>query len=124
MSFLTEVEVRTRSVERFASVLSAAEMEKHREMTRAVRARMEGHVVWQVNSTAVGGGVAEMVRQHVGYSRGAGVDSRWIVISGTPDFFRITKRLHHALHGGRGDGTPLGWEERQTYEEVLQHNAA
>jgi trehalose synthase len=124
MSFLTEVEVRTRSVERFASVLSAAEMEKHREMTRAVRARMEGHVVWQVNSTAVGGGVAEMVRQHVGYSRGAGVDSRWIVISGTPDFFRITKRLHHALHGGRGDGTPLGREERQTYEEVLQHNAA
>ena len=57
------------------------------------------------------------------YARGAGVDARWMVLTGTPDFFHITKRLHHALHGSRGDGSPLGAAERARYDEVLRDNA-
>jgi trehalose synthase len=53
--------------------------------------------------------------------RRAGV--RWMVLEGTPGFFRITKRLHHALHGSQGDGSPLGPEERALYDEVLRDNA-
>jgi trehalose synthase len=37
--------------------------------------------------------------------------------------FGITKRLHHALQGAAGDGTPLGDEQRAIYEEVLNENA-
>jgi len=45
------------------------------------------------------------------------------VIDGDPEFFRITKRIHHALHGSRGDGTPLDEAARRQYEETLAKNS-
>ncbi len=48
-----------------------------------------------------GGGVAEMLRSLIAYVRGVGIDARWVVIEGDADFFHLTKRLHHALHGSR-----------------------
>ena len=62
-------------------------------------------------------------RTLIAYARGAGIDARWLVIEGTPEFFRLTKRLHHALHGSSGDGSPLGEAERDLYEQVLRANA-
>ena len=76
--------------------------------------------VWNINSTARGGGVAEMLRSLVPYARGAGVDVRWVVIDGPPEFFRVTKRLHHALHGSCGDASPLDDAARETYEKTLR----
>ena len=58
-----------------------------------------GRVFWNVNSTAHGGGVAEMLRSLIGYARGVGIDARWVTIGGDADFFRVTKRLHNRLHG-------------------------
>jgi trehalose synthase len=58
----------------------------------------------------------------VGCARGVGVDTRWLVIAGTPEFFRITKRLHNLLHEDPGDGGDLGDAERRVYEEVLAAN--
>jgi len=123
MSLVHEVEVRTRSFDRFHDVANADQMQRLAEMGPSMRTRMEGRANWHVNTTASGGGVAEMLRQHVAYGRGFGIDVRWAVISGGPDFFRITKRLHHALHGARGDGSPLGEKERGIYEETLRQNA-
>jgi trehalose synthase len=76
-----------------------------------------------VNSTARGGGVAEMLASLLSYVRGAGLDARWLVISGDPDFFRITKRIHNRLHGEAGDGGPLGDAERAHYQAILALNA-
>ena len=80
------------------------------ELARESRELLSERVFWNVNSTGLGGGVAEMLRPLVGYARGLGIDARWLVIQGSPEFYRITKRLHHALHGSRGDGTPLDGE--------------
>jgi trehalose synthase len=80
-------------------------------------------VFWHVNSTARGGGVAEILQSLLCYARGLGIDARWLVIEGTPPFFQLTKRLHHALHGAAGDGSPLGPVERAIYERVLADNA-
>jgi trehalose synthase len=69
---------------------------------RAVRdaaARLDGRTVWHINSTAEGGGVAEMLRALLPYLLGAGWDVRWIVMEAEEDFFEVTKGLHHALHG-------------------------
>jgi trehalose synthase len=96
---------------------------KFYRLAAAIRERLRGGVVWNVNSTERGGGVAEMLRSLLGYARGAGVDARWFVIQGTPAFFRLTKRLHHALHGSSGDGSPLGGLERAVYEAVIDANA-
>jgi trehalose synthase len=82
-----------------------------------------GRVVWNVNSTANGGGVAEMLHSLISYARGAQVDARWVVIEGNPDFFRVTKRIHNRLHGAAGDGGDLGDSEHAIYDAVAQANA-
>jgi trehalose synthase len=85
---------------------------------------LAGRVVWNVNSTARGGGVAELLRPLVGYARGVGVDARWVVIDGSPEFFEVTKRLHNRLHGSAGDGRPLDEPARRIYENALAANIA
>ena len=60
-----------------------------------IRSLLADTIVWNLNSTASGGGVAEMLQVLVGYIRGSGIDSRWIVIDGTPEFFAITMRIHN-----------------------------
>ena len=64
-----------------------------------------------------------MLQSLVAYARGASVDARWSVIDGEPDFFSLTKRIHHKLHGSPGDGGPLGPAEREVYERVTRVNA-
>jgi trehalose synthase len=117
-----EVTMPPRSTSRLRSVLSA---DRVGELDRAIeegRRLLDGRVVWNVNSTAKGGGVVELLRPLVGYARGAGVDTRWIVIGGTPDFFEVTKRIHNRLHGTLGDGGELDDDAREVYESVLAAN--
>ena len=109
--------------ERFASVVSPGEYEALLDLVEQAAREFHGRVIWNVNSTAKGGGVVEMLRPLLGYCRGAGVDARWAVISGEPDFFAITKRLHNRLHGFAGDGGPLGDAEREVYEQTLTASA-
>ena len=63
------------------------------------RARFPGRTIWNVNSTAVGGGVAEMLHVLVGYVDDLDMAIRWLVIHGDAEFFAITKRLHNGIHG-------------------------
>lgn len=92
------------------------------ESARTVAA-LEGSTVWNVNSTAAGGGVAEMLQVLVGYIRGVGVRARWLVIQGDPEFFSVTKRMHNRLHGAAGDDGDLGDRETAAYEAVIEANA-
>ena len=124
MGHLTQVPVKRLDPERFASVLNNDRYALFEGSIQRARQLFEGRVVWNLNSTAKGGGVAEMLRSLLAYARGADVDARWLVIEGDPDFFRVTKRIHNLLHGSAGDGGPLGDAERRIYESTLQRNAA
>ncbi len=62
-------------------------------------ARLAGKRVINVNSTRVGGGVAEILGRLIPLLNEVGLDARWEVIQGTEDFFALTKHLHNALHG-------------------------
>ncbi|MFP2905210.1 glycosyltransferase [Pyxidicoccus sp. 3LFB2] len=119
----SEVHVTAEALSRFAPVLGEAGWRALQARVAHARTLMAGRTLWNVNSTARGGGVAEMLPRLLAYARGAGVDARWMVLEGTPEFFRITKRLHHALHGSPGDGSPLGPAEYALYDEVLRDNA-
>jgi trehalose synthase len=117
-----EVQVSPRSLERFRSLLRldlATALERGVDEGRRL---LEGRIVWNVNSTARGGGVVELLRPLVGYARGAGVDARWVVLEGTAEFFAVTKRIHNRLHGSPGDGAPLDDDARSVYENVLAAN--
>jgi trehalose synthase len=61
--------------------------------------KLQGRVIQNVNSTAVGGGVAEILNRMLPLMRDLGVDFRWEVIKGDEKFFVITKKFHNALHG-------------------------
>lgn len=61
--------------------------------------RLKGKVIQHINSTAVGGGVAEILSCMVPLLRELGVDCRWDVIRGGVQFFEVTKKFHNALHG-------------------------
>jgi trehalose synthase len=109
---------------RLAEVVVADRVESLVRDGGRLRDALAGAAVVCVNSTASGGGVAEMLRVLLPYVRGIGIDTRWLVIEGDERFFAITKRLHNHLHGVEGDGGPLGEEEQRHYEEVLHRNAA
>jgi trehalose synthase len=123
MSQLTEIEVSTQPLERFLPLLGETRMLAAKKATDEARELMGGRVFWHVNSTGRGGGVAEILQALLPYARGAGIDTRWLVIGGNAKFFRITKRLHNALHGWTGDGSDLGERERAEYEDVTRANA-
>jgi trehalose synthase len=119
---LADVPVTTLHPDRFRGVLTAEGLAAFERTIVRGRALLEGRTVWTVNSTARGGGVAEMLRSLVGYVRGAGLDMRWLVIEGDAEFFRVTKRLHNRLHGA-DDGEALGPAERAAYERCCARNA-
>lgn len=100
------------------------EYEPIAEAASAARESLGGRVVWNVNSTARGGGVAEMLRAYLPYVLDAGVDTRWVVLQEDPSFFLLTKRIHNQLHGDPGDGGPLGPAERDAYLAFLADSAA
>jgi trehalose synthase len=118
----TEVRVPVQSIARYEDLIGGDDYARRLEIVSGAVARLSGRVVWNVSSTARGGGVAEMMGPLIGGARGMGVDARWLVIAGTPDFFSITKRLHNLLHGWPGDGGELGEAERRSYAEVLAAN--
>jgi trehalose synthase len=121
---MEEVDVRPVDLDRFASILPPDRVETLAAAAERARTAFGDRVVWHVNATAHGGGVAEMLQTLLAYAKGAGVENRWRVLDGDPQFFAITKRVHNLLHGVPGDGGPLGPEEREHYEGVLQDNLA
>ena len=121
---LEEVLVRALAPERLTSIIGPDRAQRFNTTAELARDAFDGRVVLNVNSTAVGGGVAEMLQTLLAYARGVGVDARWVVIEGNPEFFAITKRIHNGLYGMPGDGGPLGPAEHAHYEETLRRNAA
>jgi hypothetical protein len=113
---LHEVEVRPLPAERLEAFIGRDRSAAFSSVAGRARALLDGRAVLNVNSTATGGGVAELLETLLSYARGAGVDARWLVIKGDHRFFQITKRIHNCLYGTPGDGGPLGDSERRDYE--------
>jgi trehalose synthase len=111
-------------LQRLGRLLLPERTERLEEAARSAGRLLDGRVVWNVNATAHGGGVAEMLQALLAYGRGAGIDTRWLVLSADPEFFTITKRLHNMLHGSPGDGGALGEVERRHYLDVARANLA
>lgn len=69
------------------------------EELRMLAGRLSGKTIQNINSTFVGGGVAEILSRLVPLMNQLGVDTRWQIISGEAPFFTVTKKFHNALHG-------------------------
>ena len=93
-----------------------------RTEARSLVPHLEGRTVWMLNSTARGGGVAEMLPRMITILRELSVSTEWAVIgTADPAFFTLTKRIHNLIHGS---GDPeLTANDRALYEAVSRENA-
>ena len=81
---------------------------------------LRGMKVVHVNSTRVGGGVAEILEKLVPLTNELGIDTSWEVISGEDDFYKCTKAMHNGLQGAQ---SPIGVPLQKAYEEINAANA-
>jgi trehalose synthase len=121
MSIIHPVDVPARPVERLRSVVGDGRYARLVSAAEGFRKRLAHRTIWNVNSTATGGGVAEMLQALVGYVEDLDIPIRWSVISGDADFFASTKRLHNLIHG-RSDGVALTATDAAHYAAVLAAN--
>jgi trehalose synthase len=105
------------SLDDYTNVVGSGEIAE----LRALAARLRGRSVQMVNSTAVGGGVAEILTRMVPLIQELEIGVRWDVITGGEDFFAITKAFHNALHG---EGFNLPDESFKTFLDYNAQNRA
>jgi len=111
---MTTVQVATRvPLDEYSTVIGDGEIDEMRALARP----LTGRTVQMVNSTAVGGGVAEMLNRIVPLAEELGLNIRWDVMTGGDDFFEVTKAFHNALHGEPYHPEPAHFEIFRAYNE-------
>jgi len=98
---------------------------KFLEETTEYQNQLQGKTIWMINSTDVGGGVAEMLPSQMRIIRTLGISIEWLVIEASEKekaFFNLTKRIHNAIHGS-GDAN-FTEDNRQAFEGVNKKNVA
>lgn len=88
---------------------------------RALARALKGRSVVHVNTTAVGGGVAEILSRMVPLINELEIPCRWDLMKGGEDFYAVTKKFHNALHGDTQDITP---KDYHVYEDMVDANLA
>lgn len=97
----------------YAKVIGEGEIEELRTLAKPLAERS----VEMVNSTAVGGGVAEMLNRLVPLAEELGLKIRWEVMTGGENFFEVTKSFHNALHGEPYHSDARHFEVYRAYNE-------
>jgi trehalose synthase len=111
---MTEVSVVSRiPLENYAELLGAEEIQE----LRALAKPMKGRRIEMINSTAVGGGVAEILNRLVPLAEELDLDIQWEVMTGGEDFFDVTKSFHNALHGEPYHANPKDFEIYLSYNK-------
>jgi trehalose synthase len=122
LSLVKPVQVVPRPIAQLAHVIGD---ERHAGVLAAAtnfRRALAGRTIWNVSSTAVGGGVAEMLQALLGYVSDLRIANGWMVITGDAEFFVITKHLHNELHGDLSGGV-LTAADAGHYARMLAANA-
>lgn len=111
---MTEAAVSSRiPLEGYAELLGAGEIEDLRALAKPLR----GRSMEMINSTAVGGGVAEILNRLLPLAEELDLNIKWNVMTGGEDFFEVTKAFHNALHGAPYHATARDFEIYSAYNE-------
>ena len=105
-------------LEDYAALLGGGEIEELRALAKPLR----GRSMEMINSTAVGGGVAEILNRLIPLAEELGLNIKWNVMSGGEDFFHVTKAFHNALHGAPYHASAKDFEVFLAYNERNRTN--
>jgi len=100
------------NIENYRPLVGDAVIDEILELSR----RLRGVRICNINATASGGGVAELLSRQIPIYRSLGVAADWRIIHGDKDFFTITKGFHNALQGAEFELTPA------VIDDYLAHN--
>jgi trehalose synthase len=116
------VDVPRRPVDQLEKLIGDERRERLIGAADQFRESLGDRTIWNVSSTAVGGGVAEMLNVLIGYTKCLDIPVGWGVITGDAEFFVTTKRLHNQIHGEWAGG-PISGSEAGLYVRMLAANA-
>ena len=105
---LAAIPLETRHFEDLGGYLLRPMMARVRVAQQHAGELLAGRTVWMVNSTALGGGVAQLLRTLLPYWKGAGIDVRWVVLHGSGEFFRVTSAFITICRASRAMATCSG----------------
>jgi trehalose synthase len=114
---LPTIPVSPKRLDDYAADAGDEAVERLREAARP----LVGARLLHINSTAFGGGVAELLLTHVALLIDLGIETTWAVLEGSEDFFGVTKAMHNGLQGAEVAWTP---EMESTYWGRIRANAA
>jgi trehalose synthase len=100
-------------LEEYARLLGRGEIEELRALAKPLR----GRSIEMINSTSVGGGVAEILCRLLPLGEELGLNMKWDVMTAGDDFFEVTKSFHNALHGAPYRATARDFEVFRDYSE-------
>ena len=86
---------------KYSSIVDEERIEKLQNLAQ----RLKGLKILELNSTAQGGGVAEMLYSSIPFLNNIGIESEWKIINGHESYFECTKKLHNLLQGMKGSFT-------------------
>ncbi len=89
------------------------------DFLRRLAQPLQGKKILHINSTRLGGGVAEILRSLVPLLQDVGLEVQWEVITGNEEFFITTKAFHNALQGQEQQISP---RMLQSYLDVNRDN--
>jgi trehalose synthase len=105
-----------RLLDRYEEVVGHREVQRLRQLA----SRLQGKRIVHVNSTRSGGGVAEILGWMIPLMEELGLNARWEVINGPPDFYRVTKAFHNGI---QGRPVTLKIRDFELHREVNEANA-
>ncbi len=104
---MSEVAIASRiPLDDYAALLGQGEIDALRVLAKPLR----GRSIEMINSTAVGGGVAEILNRLLPLAEELELNMRWEVMTGGDDFYGVTKAFHNALHGAPYHADPKDFE--------------
>jgi len=104
---MSEVAIASRiPLDDYRALLGQGEIDELKVLAKPLR----GRSIEMINSTAVGGGVAEILNRLLPLAEELELNMRWEVMTGGEDFYGVTKAFHNALHGAPYHADPKDFE--------------
>ncbi|MDD3149588.1 MAG: glycosyltransferase [Candidatus Gastranaerophilales bacterium] len=116
MGKLQEFRILPKSVDEYIPVVGEERINRLKEIAKPLR----GKKVLNINATAYGGGVAELLKTQIAIMQDLGLQVDWNVLTAPPEFYDVTKLFHNTMQGDLKKATD---EQKQIYLETVEANA-